>query len=1028
MEIKIVKYEEAYASKVAEMWNHSRDGWGGANTVDTKETVLHREKNSTNIHTFLALENEKVVGYCGLSEYREDEGALYIPLLNVRDDYHGKKIGKKLLLTALQEVIHLQWPRLDLYTWPGNTKAVPLYKKCGFFWEDRDDTTHLLNFMPTVLHTEAVQDFFENVNWYDVSTRKIEVKPDGRIENDFHYYEYAWEKDKESLRIEFERTGRGIRLIETDDYYISATVPSHQLVFGNQYSIRYKIINKSGKPLHIDLIGSSDKNIAYQLERSIDVTDEAEVEGSFYVNPVEEEQNNFRTHPAVQTTIRINGKQAIFKTGILPKYPTQIAAHLPEDLTFIGKESVFYLDLMNNFSEKVRFELEFPSSTVIEMENRQLFVEMEAKERKSIALPFVVQDFGYYNANLNIRAINEKEEEVQFSKVVGIPLRGIGAQFYGEDEESVQLYNGQYFAALKKQGNRIQIGKKKEDIHLIIMTPKVGKPYSEEIARRKLEKVEFSSNTGYISAKITYSLEAFPAVKLHTIMKLYSEGLVENYYEVENTQNEQTKNPLWVNQSIYFDLEKAVIPYQGEIVEMNDSLGNSYENWDNRQITENWIFIKDASNPIGVSWNSNDKIHFNSWYSYLEHNLGQIEAKGSLKTNSVFLSIGAFQDAESFRAFAQQAAVSKKVKPVNHLRVSLENNNPIVQGDEVICKVTDYKSNYLHGELSLSFFEEEENTEAFDRKAQKQEWVTKRPLVGKPSISTIKLKAKLDAAVLSRETLVIRQRDVDVKESVVNEQGVNTWKVNNGVIEIKAAPEFFPALYSLTYQNHEWLDSSFPALQPKSWWNPWSGGLSSGLSDINHHSLSKEKTSAAFAGLRDNKGNEWRGIKLSTTIEENEAFKGLAYHQYFLLLPGAPVLCHVSEIQQETGTFFNGKDWQTVGFFKSGKNIQDNWVNIQDQAGEWTKVVVGKDEHDLSVGRNMIIGSNDNENEQLQLISNRENTLSEAYVNKEILLTSVEEKLIIPSATTQFTTPSFYIFSDNVIPDFAQYDLQVIRF
>lgn len=62
------------------------------------------------------MDGDVVVGYCGLSEYREDEGALYIPLLNVRVDYHGKKIGKLLLLKAIERSIELGWPRLDLYT------------------------------------------------------------------------------------------------------------------------------------------------------------------------------------------------------------------------------------------------------------------------------------------------------------------------------------------------------------------------------------------------------------------------------------------------------------------------------------------------------------------------------------------------------------------------------------------------------------------------------------------------------------------------------------------------------------------------------------------------------------------------------------------------------------------------------------------------------------------------------------------------------------------------------------------------
>ncbi|MFD0960511.1 hypothetical protein [Paenibacillus chungangensis] len=57
------------------------------------------------------------------------------------------------------------WPRLDLFTWAGNTKAVPLYKKCGFFWEKKDDSVHLMNFIPTVLQTEALLPSLERLDW-----------------------------------------------------------------------------------------------------------------------------------------------------------------------------------------------------------------------------------------------------------------------------------------------------------------------------------------------------------------------------------------------------------------------------------------------------------------------------------------------------------------------------------------------------------------------------------------------------------------------------------------------------------------------------------------------------------------------------------------------------------------------------------------------------------------------------------------------------------------------------------------------
>ncbi|WP_408007225.1 GNAT family N-acetyltransferase [Pseudalkalibacillus sp. A8] len=388
-QIKIVEYEPSYAAAVAEMWNHSQDGWGGGNTVKTEEQILKEEANSTNLHLYLALEGEKVVGYCSLGEYREDEGALYIPLLNVRSDYHGKKIGKKLVLKALERVIELKWPRLDLYTWPGNTKAVPLYKKCGFFWEERDDATHLMNFMPTVLHTEAVQEYFKDLNWYEASTRLIEVKPDGITENDFHYYEYSWDKRGEMLKMQFERFGRGLRSIETDDYKISATVEDFKLVFGSQYIVRYHISNKTGNPLTISLRGNENKNIHFSFEKDyITVKDEDVIEAPFFVDRIKEEQSVWRTHPTVDTDVLINGKMAKFQVGVLPKFPANVSCHTPRNLSFIGQSSNLYVDIENNYKETVKFSFVLPGSELFSPMQSEVDVSLPPKSRCSVPIEY----------------------------------------------------------------------------------------------------------------------------------------------------------------------------------------------------------------------------------------------------------------------------------------------------------------------------------------------------------------------------------------------------------------------------------------------------------------------------------------------------------------------------------------------------------------------------------------------------------------------------------------------------------------
>ena len=89
--ISIVLYRPELAAAVADMWNASRDSWGGGNSITTAEQIRQEEARSDALAVYLAMDGESVVGYCSLAEYREDTGALYIPLLNVRPDYHGKK-------------------------------------------------------------------------------------------------------------------------------------------------------------------------------------------------------------------------------------------------------------------------------------------------------------------------------------------------------------------------------------------------------------------------------------------------------------------------------------------------------------------------------------------------------------------------------------------------------------------------------------------------------------------------------------------------------------------------------------------------------------------------------------------------------------------------------------------------------------------------------------------------------------------------------------------------------------------------
>ncbi len=1027
-QIKIVEYEPSYAAAVAEMWNNSQDGWGGGNTVQTEEQVLKQEANSTNLHLYLALEGEKVVGYCSLSEYREDEGALYIPLLNVRGDYHGKKIGKKLVLKALERVIELKWPRLDLYTWPGNTKAVPLYKKCGFFWEERDDATHLMNFMPTVLHTEAVQEYFKDLNWYESSTRTIEIKPDGVTENDFHYYEYSWDKRGEMLKMQFERFGRGLRSIETDDYKISATVEDFKLVFGSRYSVRYNIKNKSGNPLTVSLRGSGNKNIQFFFETDyLDVKDEEVIEAPFFLDRIEEEQSVWRTHPTVDTNVLINGKTAKLQVGVLPKFPANVSCHTDQNLSFIGQSSSLYVDIENNYKETVAFSFTLPESELFSSVKNKIDVTLQPKSRCSTPIEYTLKKHGFYSPEVEITAAKADGSQVVFKRKVSVAFKGIGARFCGESEETYNVYNGQYHMWLQKFDNWLIPGRKQtKDQDSAFMYPRLGKPFSEEFSKAKAEKVEFIKDDRSIGYRATYCSKSYPGVKLHAIAKLFSEGLIEHHYEVENTNSHTLDDVLWLNNPVYHTLEKAVIPYENRLIELKDSIGSYHQYWKGDSVTENWIFSRDNENPRGLSWSKQDKINFGGWFVYFENRIGRLRPNEIVKTEPVYLSIGAFQDWRSFREYATQN--SSAHRPLTeHLEINFNDHNPFITEDSIELKVLDYKASYLNGVvefLSGNQILTKEKVRSVEAVKMKD---FKVKLTGLPQTGILTTNLKLDAIETRKPSLFIKAGREGVRFATGVKDSMGAFKCDNGLMEISVAPDFYPGLYSLKWNNQEWLDSSFPEVKAKSWWNPWSGGIEHRLRDVSQRSLLKEKRYTKFVSLEDSKGNKWEGIKIVVRLEENEKYRGFEYHQYFLLLPGTPVVCQTTEIIQSTGNYMSMKNWDSNCFFNPSSKVHHSWGHFQNANGDWKKIYGGKGEQQMRVARSVAFGSDEHEG-LLQIIADSNDSRISSYINKEVMFLEINTKLNSENGKRMFTKPVFFLGTQTPIPDSALDDLKSIRF
>ncbi|MBD8070189.1 GNAT family N-acetyltransferase [Bacillus sp. PS06] len=1002
--IEIVEYHEGLAKGVAEMWNLSRDGWGGDSHVTTEEKVLVQEANSGNLNLYLAMDGDKVVGYCGLCEYREDEGALYIPLLNVRTDYHGQKIGKLLVLKALERTVELNWPRLDLYTWAGNTKAVPLYKKCGFFWEDRDDTTHLMNFMPTVLNTEAAEEYFAIVNWYDASTRIIEVTPDGKKENEFTFYEYKWNSNGNQLKMEFERTGRGLRTIETNDYIVSASVENFKLVSDAEYKIHYYVKNKSGKPLQIALEGVDHQIVEYSFTDSFTVETENSIEATFKINTLVEEQSNWRTHPSVITNVLINGKKAIFKTGILPKLPAQISAFVPNSQCYLNEEAVFYLDLENNFNETTTYNVSIPSCDLVELKQSVFNVSLEPKEKTSIAIPYRLNQFGFYAPNIEVDVKRENGQTQQFTKQIGLGFKGLGARFYGECDDYWQIYNGLYHLYLSKFDNKIIPGRlTKGSQQTMGMFPKIGKPYSSEFSKRKPYKIEHKLEGNAVILHAFYKSTAFPQLELVSVSKLYSEGLVEQSYTIRNLTDRVTAEPISIYQPVYHELYKPVMVVNGDVIKVEDKANSEYGLWNSRELTENWLFSRYEAYPQGISWPKDAKVNFESWYFYVEHELGLLQANSEYSTKPVYYSIGAYQSFDDFREFSMRKQLDSSI---SYEDIQLTHHDSQV-------KLMDRKISYIQGEVSFNM-----NTPIHLTLDDEKREVNVEIENTLTPVSTIKAEYEINGIKDHKINLQLNPTKELVKVNKVIKLGRECLVASNEQITMTASDEFYPTLTSLEIGGKEWLDTSFPTLGPKSWWNPWSGGIRSSLLGINQKSFTKERSSVSEGVLIDDTGRVWKGLKISTVFSENETYKGLGLHQYFCMLPGIPIVVIVTKIEQNSGTYFHYKKWFTEGCFKHG------WMQ---NVGENRKFIAGKSELMTYLSEHIVMGTSD-DNQLLQYISDREATEIESYMNKEVMSLATWREIQMADGTERLSAPSFIVGTNKMLSADEAKDLQRMRF
>jgi len=140
MNYKIIPIEEKYIENFRNVVGSvAREGLYLAflDILPLERTQSHvLEQLKTNMPHFIALVDDKMIGWCDISSLNRPvfahSGSLGMGILA---EYRGQGIGKALMQTTLNRAKEIGLTRIELGVRENNTRAIEMYKKFGFVVE-----------------------------------------------------------------------------------------------------------------------------------------------------------------------------------------------------------------------------------------------------------------------------------------------------------------------------------------------------------------------------------------------------------------------------------------------------------------------------------------------------------------------------------------------------------------------------------------------------------------------------------------------------------------------------------------------------------------------------------------------------------------------------------------------------------------------------------------------------------------------------------------------------------------------------
>jgi GNAT superfamily N-acetyltransferase len=911
------------AERLARLMNDASAGWpNGTWDPKTPEQAARNVRERRMLGTFVAVEGDLFISHCNLYAKPGEKHEAYVPFLTALPEYHGKGYGKAVLLAAVERVYELGIARVDLHTWPGNLKAVPLYKKSGFMWNpDEPWGVHMQNFTPGARRHPVAAAFFARHDWYRTMKRSLELVPDDHKRGKVRVYPYQWEEGGERLRMVFDRQSWGLIEIENQDFLINCSLEDEKLVTGVPQRVRWEIVNYTGSPLDIALVASGDPGVDLDRKEVFRVKDRAELAARFTVSPDIPSKEKEPRAAIIKTDLLVNGMPVTLAAGFEAKQPVHFSLHWWGVGTQPRREETVVLHAWSELDRPAEAKLRISGSGNTALAPNEATVKLPAKGSAEVPLAVTVAEPGPFEVKAEAevrvgkRTLKPKPGTMQAHAVAPGDLAGHVAK------DEVVLESSTLRLTVWRRGGGAQVFDKLRTRNIAgIRPPLIGPPLAWDEFFDTPCEARIEETSGRITAVLSTASIHREGLRLERRLTLTNLPLIETQDTLINASSAPVEGRIQLGAGPRLWGGHFIAPTNHGIVRGpmvtagrgfgEHSLSEKGEDW-----PEGWVAAEDRDGvTVGIIWDQAHTVLWR-WGMLFERAFPKLRPGQAVSLSPTYVFAGE-GDYFTVRRWWQMLHRPAPLREHRHP----ETRQPLefgLQAKPLVLHGRAAKSELVVdsvGELEFAGTLTVAPAAGLTLKPRRLEFSGVKE--GNAAAETVMVSRRatlpeggyfvestlrLDRAEYRERQPVLVLGDPD-QEVTIRRAGEREelFVVENGRLALTVAPGFGGSATSLKRGREELLRSAYPTARPLAWENPWFGGISPGLNSLGQD-MAKETFTAKEIARRGAQGVRWRGVRL-TCLPKEERGRFDKLEVDYLLAPGSGIIAVALRTTRRTGT------------------------------------------------------------------------------------------------------------------------------